>query len=427
MNQSYISAKESIEKKRAACERSPDDVAAWLDLGRALVDANDFDSAGRALEKIFEAGRLFSFKNGVPRVRLSALRHYRRNRFLYAKAYADLAMISVRQANLAEAERLLTMALTVFEKESDDAEYARAANRLGLVYRLAGAFESAEEAHYRAKKIAEKHGWDDVLAETLGNLGMVYEGKDRFDLALEQHRAALALYEKGGEERLSGAACVLRQIGLCLLRKGDGGGALETFARAEKTFERIGDLRLQSLVLNETALAHQARGNADAALKAAKKALTVAGKSGDGFETARNKLLCAGLKTEKNPRDKSIDRLLTEAMDYFEKNGKKAELANAAAAFGLALLRRGDLDGAESRFRDSVRIEEMLRRSLGAASDYGNLGLIAQKKGQNEKAADYWRKAAFLFDQSGDADAAADFARRAAEVTAAVAAIPIRA
>ena len=192
----------------------------------------------------------------------------------------------------------------LFEKESDDAEYARAANRLGLVYRLAGAFESAEEAHYRAKKIAEKHGWDDVLAETLGNLGMVYEGKDRFDLALEQHRAALALYEKGGEERLSGAACVLRQIGLCLLRKGDGGGALETFARAEKTFERIGDLRLQSLVLNETALAHQARGNADAALKAAKKALTVAGKSGDGFETARNKLLCAGLKTEKDPRDK---------------------------------------------------------------------------------------------------------------------------
>lgn len=427
MNQSYISAKENIENKRAACEQSPGDVAAWLDLGRALVDANELDAAGRALEKIFEAGRLFSFKNGVPRVRLSALRHYRRNRFLYAKAYADLAMISVGQANLAEAERLLTMALTVFEKENDDAEYARAANRLGLVYRLAGAFESAEEAHYRAKGLAEKHGWDDVLAETLGNLGMVYEGKDRFDLALEQHRAALALYEKGGEDRLCGAACVLRQIGLCLLRKGESGGALETFARAEKLFERIGNPRLQSLVLNETALAHQARGNADAALKAAKKAVFVAGKSGDGFETARNKLLCAGLKTEKNPRDKSIDRLLTEAMDYFEKNGKKAELANASAAFGLALLRRGDLDGAESRFRDSVRIEEMLRRSLGAASDYGNLGLIAQKKGQYEKAADYWRKAAFLFDRSGDADTAAAFARRAAEVTAAVAAVPIRA
>ena len=117
MNQSYISAKENIEKRRAACERFPDDVAAWLDLGRALIDANDFAAAENALEKIFEAGKLFSFKNGVPRVRLSALRHYRRNRFLYAKAYADMAMVSVHQANLAEAERLLTMALTVFEKE----------------------------------------------------------------------------------------------------------------------------------------------------------------------------------------------------------------------------------------------------------------------------------------------------------------------
>ena len=426
MNQSYISAKENIEKRRAACERFPDDVAAWLDLGRALIDANDFAAAENALEKIFEAGKLFSFKNGVPRVRLSALRHYRRNRFLYAKAYADMAMVSVHQANLAEAERLLTMALTVFEKEGDDAEYARAANRLGLVYRLAGAFESAEEAHYRAKGLAEKHGWDDVLAETLGNLGMVYEGKERFDLAIEQHGAALALYEKSGSERRFAAACVLRQIGLCLLRKGDGGKALETFARAEKGFEQIGDFRLQSLVLNETALAYQKRGNLTAALKTAKKAVTVAEKSGDGFETARNKLLCAGLKTEKNPRDKSIDGLLIDATDYFGKNGKKAELANALAAFGLALLRRGDLDGAESRFRDSVRIEEMLHRGLGAASDYGNLGLIAQKKGQNEKAADYWRKAAFLFEQSGDVETAVDFVRRAAEATAAVATIPIR-
>ena len=64
---------------------------------------------------------------------------------------------------------------------------------------------------------------------------------------------------------------------------------------------------------------------------------------------------------------------------------------------------------AESFFKDSLHIEEMLRRSLGQASDYSNLGLIAQKKGQLQKAAEYWLKASVLFENSGDANAAEYF------------------
>lgn len=412
MNQSYTLTREIIKNYRLICSRESQNIENWLILGRCLVDVQNYDEAQEALTKIFEEGRFFSFRNGVPRLRLSALFHWRRNRMFFAKAYADLAMISLNQGNLAEAERLLTMALAVFEKEQDDFEYARAANRLGMVYRLAGAFESAEEAHYRAKNLAEKHQWKKLLAETLGNLGMVYEGKDRFDLALEQHTDALALLER--EEKCDfDVACLRRQIGLCCLRKGEIERALDAFRLCLRSFEEQNELVMQSRVMNDMTLAYQAMGNDEKALKTAELSVQIAANSGDGFELASNRLLFGGLMVEGGKTDSEAEELLLSALAYFKENGKKTENANAAAMSGLLYLRRGEWDRAESFFKDSMHIEEMLRRSLGMASDYSNLGLIAQKKGQPQKAAEYWYKAALLFEKSGDLSSADYFKKQA--------------
>ena len=408
MNQSYILTREIIENYRLICRQDPRDIENWLMLGRCLVDVQLYEEAEKALMKIFEEGRFFAFKNGVPRLRLSALLHWRRNRLFFAKAYADMAMISLNQGNLAESERLLTMALAVFEKEQNDYEYARAANRLGMVYRLAGAFESAEEAHYRAKQLAERNGWTFVLAETLGNLGMVYEGKDRFEQALDHHREALALFNQDDRHCFEDA-CQQRQIGLCCLRNGRLQESWNTFAEALAAFKKQNDLQFQSRILNDMTLVCRARGDEEKALATARKAVSAALKSGDDFETAVNRLLYAGLKVEKNPNDPEIEELLFPALAFFKEKDKKAENANAAAMLGLTYLRRGEWDKAESFFKDSLHIEEMLRRSLGQASDYSNLGLIAQKKGQLQKAAEYWLKASVLFENSGDADAAEYF------------------
>ena len=411
MNQSYILTQEIIENYRVICRSESRNIENWLILGRCLVDVQCYDEAQEALIKIFEEGRFFSFKNGVPRLRLSSLWHWRQNRMLFAKAYSDLAMISLNQGNLAESERLLTMALAVFEKEEDDFEYARAANRLGMVYRLAGAFESAEEAHYRAKNLAKKHQWTAILAETLGNLGMVYEGKDRFDLALEQHTDALKLLEKD-EKHSFEAACVQRQIGLCYLRKGVCDQALKALEQSFKAFEKQHDLIMQSRILNDMTLAYQTTGNDKKALEIAKQSVQMAMASKDGFELAANRLLYGGLRVEQNNTDEETEELLLNALDFFKEKDRRAENANTAAMLGLLYLRRGEWDQAESYFKDSMHIEERLHRSLGLASDFSNLGLIAQKKGQNQKAAEYWYRAALQFESSGDHKSAEYFKQK---------------
>lgn len=408
MNQSYILTREVIENYRIICAQDPKNIENWLILGRCLVDIQHYDEALDALTKIFEEGRFFSFKNGVPRLRLFSLIRWRRNRLLFAKAYADLAMISLHQGNLAESERLLTMALAVFEKENEDFEYARAANRLGMVYRLAGAFESAEEAHYRAKNLAEKHQWNAVLAETLGNLGMVYEGKDRFDLALEHHVEALTLLNQTSKHAYE-AACLQRQIGLCCLRKGEIEQSLNAFQKSFKSFEEQKETIMQSRLLNDMTLAYKAAGNVEKALETAEKSVLFAEKSEDGFELAANRLLYGGLRVERDDVGAETEQILMQALNFFKEKKKKAENANAAAMLGLLHLRRDEWDKAESFFKDSMHIEEMLHRSLGLASDYSNLGLIAQKKGQKQRAAEYWYKASLLFEQSGDRTSAEYF------------------
>ena len=217
MNQAHEKTKQLIENCRLICQNEPDKIENWLDLGRALLDDARYAEAEQALTKIFEEGRFFSFKNGIPRVRLKTLLHWKQNKFAYAKAYADLAFVSVHQANLAEAERLLSMALRVFEDMGEEAEYFRAANRLGTVYRLGAAFESAEELFLTARKVAEKHNWRKGVAESAGNLGMVCEACDRFDEALTYHTEALKLYEELDSD--FDAACEWRQLG----QSGQGG------------------------------------------------------------------------------------------------------------------------------------------------------------------------------------------------------------
>ena len=402
MNQAREKTKQLIENCRLICQNEPDKIENWLDLGRALLDDARYAEAEQALTKIFEEGRFFSFKNGIPRVRLKTLLHWKKNKLAYAKAYADLAFVSVHQANLAEAERLLSMALRVFEETGEEAEYFRAANRLGA------AFESAEEMFLAARKVAERHNWQKGVAESAGNLGMVCEACDRFDEALAYHTEALKLYEELDAD--FDAACEWRQLGLCCLRAGQADNADKHLSQALALFEKTDDKLMQSRVMNDLTLTRTGKLALDTAFEALQRALA----SGDEFEIADNSLLYARLRLEESAEDSQIETLLLSALELFKKLKKQNEVANASSTLGLFYLRRRRYDEAESRFKDSLHLEQRLHRAFGIASDCCNLGLIAQNKGDKQRAAEYWEKAVALFAENGDDEHAAEFKQRIA-------------
>ncbi len=408
MTLSHPLNRQTVEDLRARCADEPDDIENWLTLGRRLVDLERYEEAEEALGKIFEEGRFFSFKKGRPRLRFKSLFGFFKNKLLFARAYSDMAMISLHQGNMAEAERRLILAMTEFEKAGEDEEYARAANRLGMVYRLAGAFESAEEMHGRAKDIAKKRNMPRLMAETLGNLGMVYEGKDRFEAALEHHLAALEIYTTLPECAFE-AACVKRQTGLACLRAGDPDRAEAYLFKALKDFERAGSFVFQSRLYNDLALLAQIKGDMDAAVETARRAVAAADRAEDGNEKADNRVLLACIEMECGKQDDALEPMLKQAIRHYRAADLKAQLANACSTLGLFHLRRGEWKKADSLFRDSLHQEEILHRTFGMASDWGNLGLIARKTGDDVKAAEYWSKAAALFEQGGNTEMAEKF------------------
>lgn len=408
MNQSFKLTEELIANLRRIRDADPDDLSNRLDLGRTLLTTGRFAEAAEELQCVFEEGRFFSFKKGFPRIRFKTLFHWRKNKHLYARAYADLAIVSMNQGNLAEAERLLTMALKVFRQEGNDAEYYRAANSLGTLYRTAGVLDAALEFHLAAKRIAEKNEKKKETAETTGNIGMVYEAGDRFDEALATHTEALKIYETLG--LVFAQACQHRQIGLCLLRAGRKNDSAKALQTALTLFEQADDKIMQSRVLNDMALA----SDGDEALSLALEALSRATDSGDDFETAENALLYARLKLDRDPFDFQIETLLLKSLDIFKKTGRQNETANTSSTLGLLYLRRHRWDDAESRFKDSLYLEQRLHRAFGIASDCCNLGLIALNKNDPQRAEEYWSKAVILFRENGDEDHAREFERRIA-------------
>lgn len=399
-----------IENYRDICARERKNPENWLILGRALVDAERYGEARTALEKVFEIGRFFSFKHGLPRIRFQKLFRYRKNRRLYARAYTDLAACEMHDGNFASAQRQLLLAMREFENDKADSDYIRAALLLGTLYRISAAYESAEELFLTVRDVAEKNGWNLELADAMGNLGMVYFAKEEFYQAMLYHQEAFTVYYN--EEYFQDAAWQRRAMGICQMYLDKKEKTFRFLEEALHTFELEDNLPYQSRLYADMAMAAEKFDGEAQALGYAKQALLLARKAKDDGETAECRLLVARLKMASGCEDDSVRRLLFGALKYFQSVGKKDDLANTCSTLGLFYLHQGGYDKAESFFKDSLRVEEQLNRSGGMAADYGNLGLIAMHRDDANGAIECFDKAYRIFKADGNEEMAADFERR---------------
>ena len=396
------------------CARENKNPENWLILGRALVDAERFDEARDALENVFESGRFFVFKKGLPRIRIQKLFSYKKNRRLFARAYTETAAVEMHYGNLASAERQLLLAMREFEKDGSDKEYVRAARFLGTLYRISGLYENAEEMFLSIREISRKNGWRTPMADAVGNLGMIYFAREDFCRALAYHEESFALYHD--ENYLQDAAWQRRLMGICHMYSGQKEKTFRFLREALETFKRENNWLYQARLYADMAMAAEKFQEVKSAMRYAAQAVSKAKKSKDENEIAESRLLAARLKMAGGCEDDSVRRLLAEALKYFRLVGKKDDLANTYSTLGLFYLHRNDLEKAESFFKDSLRIEEQLARSFGMAADFGNLGLVAVRRRDTDAAVCYFDKARRLFKEGGNETLSADFEKRIADL-----------
>jgi diguanylate cyclase (GGDEF)-like protein len=246
-------------------------------------------------------------------------------------------------------------------------------NGIAIVKMKRGDLAGALPVFGEAMAHLERSGDREKLASVTSNVSLVHYAKGEYDRALDLMLKALGLYESVGDEK--GQGIVLNALGNVYRKLGDGEKARERFERALAIAERS----------RHTALTIGALVNL-AEIEAGEKRWTEA--------LALNRRALA---------------LAREA-------GSRDSVAVCLNNIGDALRESGDLEGALSHYRESMRLFEEMKARPRLVVSYLSLGQLSVRTGRDAEAESYLRKAFDLAGQVAETGLRKDAAGELAEL-----------
>lgn len=303
--------KEAISAYREALEAGGESVGALSNLGLALLDLGDLESAQSPLQLALELSET-TYGPEHPYV---------------ATCLNRLALLYVEQGRYSEAEPLYKRSLKIQEKAlgAEDPLVASSLNNLASLYEDQGRYSEAEPLYRRALGLREKAlgSENPAVGTILNNLALLLDAQDRYSEAEPLHQRALKIAEKSlgadhpefgralhnlaalyySQGRFSEAAPLFERtltiwekvfsaenlnVAMCLNNLGKTYDALQRYPEAEPLFQRSLKIREKILGpdhpdvttnLNNLALLYHKQKKLDIAETFAKRALASAEKS----------------------------------------------------------------------------------------------------------------------------------------------------
>ena len=221
-----------------------------------------------------------------------------------------------------------------------------------------GSYAAAVEASVRARVASRVLGDPRAGARVAQRMAAILHETGAYRRSLRYARYAYAVLRDSDEHRAVGSIALT--IGLNLSRLGGPQAAIEWFQTAAATFRRIDD--------------------------------------SDGLVNALNNL---GL-VYKNLREwREAVRFLEQALGIDERKGLYARMRTHHQNLGLIRYRLGQWDMAEEHFRTSLRISREVKHAPSEAQALLAMGMLARRRRQLERAAEFDRQALELAERSG--------------------------
>lgn len=318
-----------------------------------------------------------------------------------AEIYGDLGDVYVEQGNFKEAERFFKSAAERLDHDNPRG-LALAKRRLGELYQEKGEYKRAEEYYAEAESLLE--GLDDAGEKAIlyTAWGSLQQEGGRLRDALSSYKHALAINE--GNRQLRGEAICRRYIGSALHDQGRLEEAESELRRARALFEQQGGEEKPELieVNNQLGSVLQDQGRIHDAMDLFQQAHNLAGTLGIGPAKVES-LRCMASALAASGELGDAEERYNEAILLCEKKDEVA-LSALYGEFGDVLCEQGRLDEAIDAYKSSLGYDQNHQDQLGIASANRRLGAAYQRRGDHDRARDYYKEAERLLKQLEDED-----------------------
>ena len=238
----------------------------------------------------------------------------------------------------------------------------------------------ASEALHIAESLA-----DPVLrAEALVALGYSSIHRFRAGEAVETLEEAVRVAREVGEDWVIAKA--LSSLGNALSYTARSDEAADVLVEAATLAERAGDLALAAESLGLTGSTYLREGNGDEALAYARRCLDLYRDLGSRIGEGHALLTVGETLLAHGTRDEAVEALW-EAHRLLAGVGDRHCVARAERSLAVADMEAGELDAALKRLQTSVETSHRVKDRLNLARSMENLGSLAARRGDDERAA----------------------------------------
>ncbi len=269
---------------------------------------------------------------------------------------------------------------------------------LGVIYRIRGDLDKAEEMHKKALEIAEKFGLQKILANGYGNLGLIYQTWGDLDKAEEMQKKSLEICKKIGYEE--GIASNYSNLGMIYETRGDLDKAEEMHKKALEIAEKLGIPEQMARHYGNLGIVYYERSKLDEAEEMYVKSLQIS-KAQRMVRLTANQYGNLGIVYQTRGDLDKAEVMHKKALEIDKKLGLQEGMASDYDNLGIFYYMKGDLDKAEEMHKKALEIDERLDLQEGVAISYANLGRIYKKRGDIKKAKEYWERTVELYKKIG--------------------------
>lgn len=326
------------------------------------------------------------------------------------RSYLDEASGNRNAGNIREAREYLRKAMKMADSLADPLQLQAVEMQMGDYYLVTNNFDSAEVVLERA---SERMANSDIQLQVLNLLGTAYRYQSRYEEALRTYNDALTLVDS--LEQPDRFAAINTNKAVVHENLGNFSEAISLYHKGIEFAEVAGDTMFLATALNNLGEAYNDRLDFEEAKRYLEESMDISQAAG-----LKNNML--RIYTNLGNTERSLGNYEEARQLYQQGLSLHGEIRPDTPPLqlihnmGRLSLEMNELDEAEEAFRESMDYSEKMGIPDGLFHNLMGLASVAEKRGDIERASDYFQQAFSTGEEIGSAPFRADAAEKLYEL-----------